>query len=80
MNAIYLLAACFLLAAVVSGAQIDPQADVLSTNADGEIIEIFGIDPWISDAVSFADPVAVQNGTAIIGRIFFAGALVPVEI
>ena len=67
MNAIYLLAACFLLAAVAYGAQIDPQADELLVDDDGAYVELFGIDPWIADTVAFPDPVTIQNGTAIIG-------------
>ena len=62
------------LAGLASGAQIDPGDDELTTNADGELIEIFGIDAWQSDTVSFPDPVSIQNGTAVIGGMKPAGS------
>jgi hypothetical protein len=62
-----LLAMLFL--GVAFAAQIDPGEDELMVNSDGEIIEIFGIDPWLSDTVSFPNPVEMQNGTAVIGGV-----------
>ena len=59
--------ALLLLIGVAAGAQIDPQGDVLMKNTDGEYVEIFSIDAWQSDQVSFAGAVTVQNGTAVIG-------------
>lgn len=63
----YIALALLLIIGVVSAAQIDPQGDVLTKNIDGEYVEIFSIDAWQSDQVSFAGAVGLQNGTAVIG-------------
>ena len=59
--------ALLLLIGVASAAQIDPQGDVLMKNTDGEYVEIFSVEAWQSDLVSFAGAVSLQNGTAVIG-------------
>ena len=59
MKEILCLLMLLFLGGVAVAEEIEPSEDVLTRNADGEI---------------------VQNGTAIIGRVFFAGALVPVAI
>ena len=57
-----------------AGAQINPGQDEVIVNDDGELIELFGIDAWQSDTVHFCDPVALRNGTAIIGGMKPAGS------
>ena len=66
--------ALVLLAGLGVGAQIDPGVDEIIVNDDGELIELFGIDAWQSDTVHFCDPVALRNGTAIIGGMKPAGS------
>ena len=63
----HIVLALLLLIGVASAAQIDPQGDVLMKNTDGEYVEIFSIEAWQSDLVSFAGAVSLQNGTAVIG-------------
>ena len=63
----HIVLALLLLIGVASAAQIDPQGDVLMKNTDGEYVEIFSVEAWQSDLVSFAGAVSLQNGTAVIG-------------
>lgn len=67
MKKMILVLLVMLFLGVAMAAQIDPKHDVLTMNDDGELIEIFGINAWISDTVIFSIPVSIQNGTAIIG-------------
>lgn len=69
MKEILLAVMALALLGLASGAQIDPGVDEIIVNDDGELIELFGVDAWQSDAVKFCDPVTLQNGTAIIGGV-----------
>ena len=68
---LFALAALLFLGAAVA-MEIEPSEDVLMRNADGEIVPIFSIPAWLDD-VTFANPVAMVNGTAVIGGMKTAG-------
>ena len=68
---LFALAALLFLGAAVAE-EIEPSEDVLMRNADGEIVAIFSIPAWLDD-VTFANPVAMVNGTAVIGGMKTAG-------
>ena len=60
------LALLFLGGAVAVAEEIEPGEDILTVNSDGETVPIFSIPAWECE-VTFANPVAYENGTAIIG-------------
>ena len=53
--------------------EIEPGEDILTVNSDGEIVPIFSIPAWQNE-ITFAHPVAMQNGTALIGGMKPAGS------
>lgn len=69
MKEIMIVLVALALLGLASAVQIDPGVDEVLVDSDGAYVELFGIDAYQSDAVSFPDPVTVQNGTAVIGGI-----------
>lgn len=56
-----------LLLGVAMAMNFNPSTDVMTKNADGEYVKIFGPGNFWFDDGRFPNPVLVQNGTAIIG-------------
>ena len=46
---------------------IEPNKDILTTNADGELVKIFGPSGFYFDGKGFENPVCMINGTMKIG-------------
>ena len=74
MKEILLAMLTLALLGLATATQIDPGVDELLVYSDGAYVELFGIDAWQSDTVSFPDPVNIQNGTAVIGGMKPAGS------
>jgi hypothetical protein len=52
---------------LVHGEDINPSVDVLTKNADGEYVKIFGPHGFYFDGHGFGNPLEVINGTIVIG-------------
>jgi hypothetical protein len=52
------------LAVSASALQVDPAKDILTKNADGEIVKIFGPSSFYFDGAGFESPVKYVDGTA----------------
>ncbi len=73
MKEIMIVLALLFLGGAAVAEEIEPGEDILTVNSDGEIVPIFSIPAWLDD-VTFANPVAMQNGTALIGGMKPAGS------
>ncbi|MCK9569465.1 hypothetical protein M0R72_11045 [Candidatus Pacearchaeota archaeon] len=73
MEKIILLAAMLFLVGVAMAEEIEPSEDVVFMDSDGALQTIFSVPAWLED-VTFANPIAIQNGTAIIGGGKCAGS------
>ena len=69
MKKIILVLAMLLLMGIAIAEQVRTNADVWTTNADGEIIVLFGPVSFNFDDGQFPNPVTMRNGTAVIGGI-----------